>query len=94
MEGLLTIVERIDHQALRFRSALNVLGWICFGIITADYAGFINLPALVIIPLWLGVLFNVFRWAKWEGMIKPHVQRLAEQKETVESSLTDPPKTL
>jgi hypothetical protein len=93
MEGLLSIVPRIDLEASRYRSALNVLGWVCFGIITADYARFINLPALVIIPLWLGVLINIFRWAIWEGMVKPHVRRLAEHEETLESSLPDPPKS-
>ena len=93
MEGLLNIVTLIDHQAHRFRSVLNVLGWVCFGIITADYARFINLPALVIIPLWLGILINIFRWAIWEGMVKPHVRGLAEHKETLESSLPDPPKS-
>lgn len=42
-----------------------------FALISADYAGFIDLPVLIQIPLWLGFLTNIARWALWEGLIKP-----------------------
>lgn len=83
MGSILDIAMRIDRQALRFRSALNVVSWACFAIITADYARFIDLPPLLTIPLWLAVLLNIFRWVIWEGMIKPQNQTMAEQKETL-----------
>lgn len=89
MADLIAIFTRIDRQLLRFRSALNVAGWLCFGLITADYAGFIELPSLVTGPLWFGVLLNIFRWAIWEGMIKPQVEGLPGDEDAATSSLPD-----
>lgn len=62
---------------------LSIIGWACFILITADYAGFITLPTLVALPLWLGVILNLFRWAVWEGMIKPRINAHLEQRDNV-----------
>lgn len=92
MKPLFMLAEHFDRQVHRFRTALNVVGWVCFALITANYARFIDLPALITIPLWLGVLLNVFRWAIWEGMLRPKFQTSAEQQARVESGVAEQPK--
>lgn len=79
MEHLTSIALRIDRQALRYRNILNLVGWTCFVVVTADYAGFINLPPFLAIPFWLGVILNIFRWGIWEAMVKPRLQPRADQ---------------
>jgi len=83
------IAARIDRQALRFRTLSNVIGWACFVIITADYAGFIDLPPFLAIPLWLGVILNIFRWGIWEAMVKPHIPTRADLNVNQGSKLPD-----
>lgn len=78
MERLVAIASRIDRTLNRHSTVLKGVGWICFALIAADYANFIDLPKLVTIPLWLAVLLNLFRWAIWEGMIKPGARTSAD----------------
>lgn len=78
--------SRFDQQLLRFRATLNVVGWVSFALISADYARFIDLPTVVVIPLWCGVLFNLFRWALWEGMIKPRLPAATDRSAISDSS--------
>ena len=73
MERLSVIAARIERETDRFRSILNGIGWVSFALITADYAGFIHLPTIVSVPLWLGFLLACLRWAVWEGLIKPRL---------------------
>ncbi|MDC8754763.1 hypothetical protein OIK40_08930 [Erythrobacter sp. sf7] len=61
----------IFRQRSRFRTVFTTASVACFVLITADYAQFIDLPKIAKIPLWVGMLFSVFRWAICEGLIKP-----------------------
>jgi hypothetical protein len=79
MEQLISIALRIDRQVLRYRTVLNLVGWTCFVVVTADYAGFINLPPFLTIPFWFGVILNIFRWGIWEAMVQPQIQVRAER---------------
>lgn len=70
------IVEQASGAAVhveRLKPAITVMGWVGFALISADYAGFIDLPVLVQIPLWLALVTSICRWALWEGLIKPRV---------------------
>lgn len=55
----------------RLKPVITVMGWVGFALVTADYAGFIDLPVLVQIPLWLAIVASICRWALWEGLVKP-----------------------
>lgn len=55
----------------RLKTAITLVGWLGFALVTADYAGFIDLPVLIQIPLWLAIVTSICRWALWEGLIKP-----------------------
>lgn len=64
-----------DHKRL-----VVIVTWTCFGVVCADYARFIDLPTILVIPFWAGVVLNVLRWTIWEGLVKPKVQRrIAEE---------------
>lgn len=75
VKRIITLASSVDRQAHRFRRVLNVVGIVSFVLITAEYTRFIDLPAVVVVPLWLGVLLNMLRWAIWEGMVKPSIQK-------------------
>lgn len=89
MERFIAIAAQIDRQALRFRTLLSVVGWVSFIMITADYAGFINLPPFLSIPLWLGAILSILRWGIWEAMVKPQILARVELNEIQEPSLPD-----
>lgn len=61
------------------RRLTTVVGWTCFALVCADYARFMDLPPILLVPFWAGVVLNVLRWAVWEGLVKPKVEaRTAE----------------
>jgi hypothetical protein len=78
VERLSIIAARIEREIDPFRSILDGIGWVSFALITADYAGFIRLPAIMSVPLWLGFLLACLRWAVWEGLIKPRLHVSAD----------------
>lgn len=88
---MITIASSVDRQAHRFRRVLNVVGIVSFVLITADYARFIDLPAVVVVPLWLGVLLNMLRWAIWEGMVKPWIQKSSQRDSRLGGTTPPPP---
>ena len=63
----------------RLKPVITVMGWLGFALVTADYAGFIDLPVLVYIPLWLAIVTSILRWALWEGLIKPRFKAPPEK---------------
>ena len=73
MNRLLEQASRVAMHVERLKPAITLAGWIGFALVTADYAGFIDLPVLVYIPLWLAIVTSICRWALWEGLIKPKV---------------------
>ena len=74
MQRIYRLTMIVERQAQRFRTTLLVVGIACFAIITADHAKFIDLPTLAKLPLWIGIILNVLRWAIWEGMLKTSVR--------------------
>ena len=83
MTRLLDLAARVDREVYRARNLLTIAGWLCFALITADYAGFIALPTLVTVPLWLGIVVSLLRWALWEGMVKPRINTHDNHREGV-----------
>jgi len=73
MNRLLEQAARVAVHGERLKPAITLAGWIGFALVTADYAGFIDLPVLIYIPLWLAIVTSICRWALWEGLIKPKV---------------------
>ncbi|GAA0653454.1 hypothetical protein GCM10009424_33700 [Sphingomonas ursincola] len=71
MERLVDHAMRLAVPIERLKPAITLVGWVGFALVTADYAGFIDLPVLIQIPLWLAIVTSICRWALWEGLIKP-----------------------
>jgi len=70
---------RVNLWLAEHRRLVAIVSWTCFALVCADYARFIDLPTIVMIPSWAGVVANVLRWGVWEGMVKPKVEaRIAE----------------
>lgn len=65
----------LNGWLVRNNLLVSIIGWACFAVICANYAGFIKLPTLVAVPLWAGLIANFLRWGIWEGLLKPHVER-------------------
>lgn len=71
MDRLVEHAARLAVPIERLKPAITVMGWVGFALVSADYAGFIDLPVIVQIPLWLAIMTSICRWAVWEGLIKP-----------------------
>lgn len=71
---LLASAARLERWASVHAGKLAAVGWVCFALVSADYAGFVDLPALVTIPLWAGVAANILRWMVYEGFLKPKLK--------------------
>lgn len=55
----------------RHNRIINLIGWMCFAVISANHAHLIDLPTFVAVPLWAGFIGNLLRWGLWEGLLKP-----------------------
>jgi hypothetical protein len=84
-------VVRLNRWFARHRDVLNIVGWISFAVVCADYARFIHLPEIAKVPFWLGVIFNVLRWGVWEGIARPVVDRAIRKQMTSEAAADLPP---
>lgn len=91
VKRIISIASSVGRQAHRFRRVVNVVGIVCFVLITADYARFIDIPAIVVVPLWLGVFLNMLRWAIWEGMVKPSIQKSSQKDSRLDGATPPPP---
>lgn len=91
MKRIITIASRFERLAHRFRLVLNLVGIVCFVLITADYARFVDLPSIVTVPLWLVVLLNMFRWAIWEGIVRPWIQAPSGENSKTDGATSQPP---
>jgi hypothetical protein len=65
-----TIAVRMNRWLAVNRRIVSIVGWACFAVVCADYARFVDLPALVVVPFWAAVGLNVLRWTVWEAFLK------------------------
>jgi hypothetical protein len=76
---LMDAATRVNRWLAAHRRLVSAVGWTCFALVCADYARFVDLPTILLVPFWAGVVLNLLRWAVWEGMVKPRLDaRLAE----------------
>ncbi|MBY0521205.1 MAG: hypothetical protein K2P79_12365 [Sphingomonas sp.] len=68
------VVDRIDAVADRHRQLLSAVGALWFGLVCADYAGFIALPSFVLIGGTPGLIAAVAYNALWWGVLYPRVE--------------------
>ena len=64
---------RVNRWLVANERTFAIAGWICFAIVCADYANFIDLPTLVVVPFWAGVVLNIMRWTVGEALLKPRL---------------------
>jgi hypothetical protein len=80
---LMNAAVRMNRWLASHRRLATVVGWTCFALVCADYARFIDIPPILLVPFWAGVVLNVLRWTVWEGLVKPKVEaRMAEAEAT------------
>ncbi len=87
MDRLAEHASRLASHAERVKPALTVVGWIGFALVTADYAGFVDIPVIIAIPLWLGIAASICRWALWEGLLKPRIDRVPTEQPAAQGQL-------
>ncbi len=88
---LIDVAVRVNRWLAEHKRLVSIVTWTCFGIVCADYARFIDLPTIVVIPFWIGVIVNVLRWTLWQSMIKPLIDaRMAEPASGSEAAGTTP----
>jgi hypothetical protein len=77
---MMDFAVRVNRWLEAHKGLVAIVTWTCFALVCADYARFIDLPTILVVPFWAGVVLNVLRWTVWEGMLKPRVQaRTAEE---------------
>jgi hypothetical protein len=76
---LIDVAVRVNRWLVEHKRLVSIITWTSFAVVCADYARFIDLPTLVVLPFWAGVVLNLLRWTVWEGMVKQRVlSRVAE----------------
>ena len=58
----------------RHKTSLNIAGWLCFAAVCADYARFIELPDIVMIPTAIGGMLTAVRVVVWESFVEPRFE--------------------
>ena len=76
------LAVRANRWLAEYKRLVGIVTWICFAKVCADYARFIDLPAILVIPFWAGVVLSMFRWTVWEGLVRPKVQARAAEEES------------
>jgi hypothetical protein len=84
---LMETAAKVNGWMVANRRLVSIVSWTCFALVCADYARFIDLPTVLLVPFWGGVILNVLRWAVWEGMVKP---RLAAKLAATEPKAAEP----
>lgn len=87
MDRIVEHASRVAVQVERLKPTITMMGWVGFALVSADYAGFIDLPVLVQIPLWLAIVTSLCRWALWEGLIKPRLAASRHEPDTAAKPL-------
>lgn len=78
---LFALAVRVNRWIAAHKWVVRILTGLCFAAISADYAGFIDLPTIVVVPFWIGVIFNMLRWTLWRSRIKPLIDARMAQAE-------------
>lgn len=74
------LVMRVHKWPAEHRRLVGIVTWTCFAVVCADYARFIHLPTILVVPFWVGVVLGMLRWTVWEGLVRPKVQaRIVEE---------------
>ena len=81
---MMDLAVRVNRWLAAHKRLVAIVTWTCFAVVCADYAGFVELPAILLVPFWAGVVLNVLRWAVWEGHVKPIVLARADEADAAE----------
>ena len=71
---LIDVAVRVNRWLAAHKRLVSIVTWTSFAVVCADYARFIDLPTILVVPFWVGVVLNVLRWTVWEGTVKRKVQ--------------------
>lgn len=71
-------LARIDRYLVRHQKLLASIGFIWLMVVSAHYARFITLPDVIEIPVVASGLLIGLRYALWDGMIKPRLEKQVE----------------
>ena len=72
-------LETALYRAIeRHKTSLNIAGWLCFAVVCADYARFIDLPDILVIPTAIGGILTAVRVVVWENFVKPRFENSAQ----------------
>jgi hypothetical protein len=64
---------KVGRWMERYRVLVAVVMWTAFGLVSADYAGFIDLPTFILLPVAATGLLTGLRYMLWEGFLRPRV---------------------
>lgn len=74
------LIDRADAFNARWHIVLAVLGAAWFALSCADYAGFVDLPVILPLSGWVGILPAVIWNGVWWGFAYPRIEaRRAER---------------
>jgi hypothetical protein len=76
---LMDMAVKVNLWAGRHKTLLGLLSVAALMLISADYAGFIELPTIVAVPVVIGGVLTAIRYALWEGWLKPEVEARSGQ---------------
>jgi hypothetical protein len=89
---LIDAAVRANRWLAAHQRLVSFITWTSFGIVCADYARFIDLPTIIVVPFWIGVILNMLRWTLWQSWIKPIVDaRTAEPGDISKATGETPP---
>jgi hypothetical protein len=82
------LVDRWDAFAERFRVPLAILSIAWFAASCAEYAGFVDLPIPVLLPLsgWLAILPAAMWNAVWWGFAYPRIEARGKQRNILDNA--------
>lgn len=84
---LIALAARINRWLIANKRLIDAGSWICMAFIWADYARFIDLPAILKVPFWIGVFAGVLRWTVWRTFVRRWLMaRIAETEKPVPGS--------
>lgn len=77
---LVALAARINRWLVANKRLIDALTWICMAVTWADTARFIDLPTIVKVPFWAGVVAGVLRWTVWQTFVRRWLMaRIAEK---------------
>ena len=80
---LVALAAGINRWLVANKRLIDAGTWICMAVAWADTARFIDLPTILKIPFWAGIVAGVLRWTVWQTFVRRWLMaRIAEAETT------------